>query len=91
MKACGLQKGEGEMPNKVYVDVLAVWSKDGVITPRAVKWVDGRRYTIDRVLDIRQAVALKAGGFGTRYTVSIGKVKSFLYLEETRWFVEARH
>ena len=77
------------MVRKVDVDVLAAWSRDGPITPRGVKWVDGRRFPIDRVLDVRPAVSLKAGGAGTRYTVRIGQTQSFLFLEQDRWFVEA--
>lgn len=77
------------MVRKVYVDVLAAWSRDGRITPRVVKWEDGRRFPIDRVLDVRPAASLKAGGAGTRYTVRIGQTQSFLFLEQDRWFVEA--
>ena len=46
---------------------------------------------IDRVLDVRPAASLKAGGAGLRYTVRIGRTETYLFLEETRWFVERRH
>ena len=66
--------------------------------PRALRWEDGRVYPIDRVLDIRPANALKAGGHGDRYTVRIGGHETYLFFEHAvgggaapgRWFVERR-
>lgn len=78
------------MARKVYVDVLAAWTREGRIVPKVVKWEDGTRYPIDRVLDVRPAASLKAGGAGTRYTVRICQHDSFLFLEQDRWFVEAK-
>ena len=75
---------------KVYVDVDARFVSDGRILPRAVRWKDGRWYEIDRILDVRRAASLKAGGAGVRYTVRIGRQETFLFLEENRWFVERR-
>ncbi|MDY3617647.1 hypothetical protein [Agathobaculum sp.] len=78
------------MCSKVYVDVLAAWTADGWIIPKVVKWEDGRKFPIDRILDVRPAASLKAGGAGMRYTVRIGRTQSFLFLEDDRWFVEAK-
>ena len=58
-------------PVKVYVDVTAEFSSDGKIIPLTFVWDDGRIYEIDRVLDIRPAASLKAGGFGLRYTIKV--------------------
>lgn len=75
---------------KVYVAVTAEFSPDGDIMPCSFTWEDGRRYEIDRVLDIRPAASLKAGGIGTRYTCRIlGRVK-YMFLEDTRWFMEGK-
>lgn len=76
---------------KVYVDVLAVWRVDGTILPRVVRWEDGTRYKVDKVLDVRPAASLKAGGCGIRYTVRILGKPSYIWLEENKWFVEAKH
>jgi len=57
--------------------------------PVSIIWVDGRRIEIDEVLDVRQMASLKVGGCGIRYVVRIGTERRNLYLEETRWFVEA--
>lgn len=78
------------MSSKVYVDVLAAWTREGRIVPKVVKWTDGTRYPIDQIIDVRPAASLKAGGAGTRYTVRIGRTQSFLFLESDRWFVEAK-
>ena len=86
-------------PLKVYVAVRADFTETGVMLPREITWEDGRKYEIDRVTDIRQAVAMKAGGQGDRYTVMINGKQSYLFFERSanltdnnigRWFVERR-
>lgn len=46
---------------KVYVAVKTDFAPDGTMIPREIIWEDGEKYEIDRVLDIRQAAAMKAG------------------------------
>lgn len=86
-------------PVKVYVAVNADFRDDGIMLPREITWEDGRKYGIDRVTDIRQAAAMKAGGQGDRYTIMIGGHQSYLFFERStaiagnnigRWFVERR-
>ncbi len=77
------------MSHKVYVEVAAVFSPEGQILPRSIRWEDGTLFAVDRVLDIRRAAALKAGGCGIRYTIRIGGRQTYLFLDEDRWFVEA--
>jgi len=85
---------------KVYVQVTASFDADGRIIPRELIWEDGRRYAIDRVLDIRPAAAMKAGGSGDRYTIRVNGRQSYLFFERNasikgnnigRWFVERKH
>jgi hypothetical protein len=82
-----------ETEHKMYVEVLETRDRDGVLTPLAIKWTDGRKFAIDRVTDIRKAASLKAGGAGLRYTVRIGAATRFMFLEEergvSRWFMES--
>lgn len=52
---------------KVYVEVNASFGEDGQMYPKSLVWEDGTRYIIDKVTDIRQAAAMKAGGQGDRY------------------------
>lgn len=77
------------MSRKVYVEVAAIFSPEGQILPRQIRWEDGTVFAVDRVVDIRRAAALKAGGCGLRYTVRIGGRQTYLFLDEDRWFVEA--
>ena len=86
-------------PIKVYVAVKADFAEDGTLLPREITWEDGTKFEIDRILDVRQAAAMKAGGQGDRYTVRIGGKQSYLFFERSpnlagnnigRWFVERR-
>jgi len=67
---------------------------DGSIHPRSFVWEDGSRYKVDKIIDIRPAASLKAGGAGLRYTVRVLGKDVFIFLEEDhgvdRWFMEAR-
>jgi hypothetical protein len=87
------------MDIKVYVKVLATFDVEGTIQPIEITWVDGRTYTIDRILEVSQAAALKAGGQGIRYTIRIMGQESYLFFERSsliggnnlgRWFVERK-
>ena len=60
---------------KINLKVHAEFDIDGSIRPTSIVWEDGRVFAIDRILDIRRAASLKAGGMGMRYTCRIcGKV-----------------
>lgn len=78
-----------EGDHKVYIAVKAQYDELGNILPLSLKWSDGREYEIDRVIDVRKAASMKAGGIGTRYIVRIRNRERLLWLEETRWFMEA--
>lgn len=67
--------------------------------PREITWEDGKKFEIDRIIDIRQAPALKAGGQGDRYTIMVRGNQSYLFFERStnltgnvigRWFVERK-
>ena len=76
------------METKQYVHVFADFTPSGEIWPREILWKDGRRYIIDRVLEVRRAASLKQGGSGWRYTCIICGQPRYLFLEEgRRWFV----
>jgi hypothetical protein len=84
---------------KVYVKVTAAFSNDGKMMPLSLVWEDGQEYVIDRILDVRPAAAMKAGGQGDRYTIRTCGKESFLFFERSpklsdptpgRWFVERR-
>ncbi len=78
------------MCRKAYVQVTAVFDTDGKIMPETILWEDGTVYQIDRVTNVCRAASLKAGGAGIRYTCMISGKLTYLFLEEDRWFVEAK-
>ena len=84
---------------KAYVGVSAEFRSDGVMLPRSLIWEDGVTYEIDRVLQITQAAAMRAGGQGDRYKIRVRGKESYLFFERSanltgnnigRWFVERR-
>ena len=75
---------------KVYVDVTLRHDKYGKIIPLSVTWEDGRKYEIDRVIDVRRAASTKVGGNGMRFTVRILGKETYLFDDGERWFVEAK-
>lgn len=84
---------------KVYVPVEVSFRSDGVMLPHEITWEDGTKYEIDKVIDIRQAAAMRAGGQGDRYTIMINGQQSYLFFERSpsltgnnigRWFVERK-
>lgn len=77
--------------SKVYVNVVAEFTKEGLLIPRQLKWQDGRTFVIDRIKDMRRAASMKAGGCGMRYTCQIcGQDKYLFYEDNNMWFVEGR-
>lgn len=79
------------MARKVFVGTDVHFDPDGTMSPLRVFWEDGTVFEIDRVLDVRRAASLKAGGQGIRYTVRIGGRQTYLFFEDPQWFVEGRN
>ncbi len=76
------------MNSKVYVDVMAEFTRDGQLIPKKIVWEDGHIFDIDRIKDVRRAASLRAGGCGMRYTCQIDNCEAYLYYEEdNKWFV----
>ena len=84
---------------KTFVKVTAEHTENGQVRPLLLTWTDGKSYEIDRVSDIRQAAAMKVGGQGDRYTITVNGQQRYLYFERSanicgntigRWFVEAK-
>lgn len=88
---------------KVTVQVTVDFRPDGMMIPREILWIDENgeeiRYPIDRVKDVCQAAAQKAGGLGDRYTIQVNGRETYLFFERSAslsgrfigtWFVERR-
>lgn len=77
--------------NKVYVDVVVKFTKEGRVLPMELAWEDGQKYEVQKVCDIRRLASLKAGGVGLRYTCMIsGRESHLFYEDDNRWFVERK-
>ncbi len=73
---------------KVYVDVMAEFSKEGVLTPKSFRWEDGSVYEIEKIRDMRRVASLKAGGVGMRYICMVcGRESSLYYEDNNQWFM----
>ncbi len=85
--------------SKIYVKVDATFEIDGSIVPKYMYWQDGRKFEVQKILDVRRAASLKAGGTGLRYTCKIEGYQRYLFLEDcikansvfgAKWFVEGK-
>lgn len=43
-----------ELARKVYVEVEAQFDTEGNVLPLSIRWEDGTRYFVERVVDIRR-------------------------------------
>jgi len=86
-------KGASGEHERVYIDVIADCSSDGLIIPVTIRLEDGPAYTVERVLSMTRMQATKHDGAETRYYVRIGDREHYLFLEDIeqnrqpRWFV----
>jgi len=78
-----------ESEYKIYVKVRADFGFDGKLRPIMLRTEDGAPLRIDRVLDVRPAASLKAGGQGVRYTCRVDGRELYLFYEDPYWFIEA--
>lgn len=70
------------------VSVIATMQTNGIVIPQTLIWENGKKYPIDRVLDIRKKASTKGGGMGLRYTCRFGNHERYLWLDGYVWFVE---
>ena len=78
------------LARRVYVKVVVEYDEAGGVRPLWIVWEDGRKFPVDRLLDVRRAAATKAGGQGIRYTCRILGKETYLFEDAGRWFVEGK-
>ena len=78
-----------ESEGKIYVCVRADHLLDGRIRPLMFRAQGGPVVRIDRIVDVREAPSLKAGGQGTRYTCQAEGRQIDLFHDDVYWFIEA--
>lgn len=71
-----------------FIEIIAKHDVKGNIHPLSIVWEDGRVFSVDRVIDVRQAGAMKAGGCGTRYTCKVHGKEVYLFHEEGQWYLD---
>ena len=79
-----------EIRVRTYVPVVVRFDEEGKMRPLLIEFTDGRKFVVDKVLDVRRAACESAGGVGMRYTVRIGAQDSYLWFEKGRWFVAVK-
>lgn len=88
-----MKENSYESAYKAYVTVQAKFYPDGrPPVPMEIWWEDGRHYEVDKIIDVRRAASLKAGGLGLRYRCQIcGRAVDLFYEDESaRWFMERK-
>lgn len=90
-----------DLARKVYVRVNATFGTDGSISPEVIEWEDGTQYQVERVLDVRRAASMRAGGAASviRWRVVWAHARrapayavSYVWREDdNKWFVEAKN
>ena len=82
---------EVESPGKIYVEVDAVFTKDGGLVPKKIFLDDDTAYEIQKITEVQRAASLIAGATGLRYTVYVDGFKSYIfYGDNHRWFIEGK-
>lgn len=72
---------------KQWVEVIAKFDSQGNILPLWILF-QGKKYQIDKIQFITPAASLKSGGAGLRYTCLIASQQRYLFLEDTKWFID---
>jgi len=79
---------EVDSPKKIYVEVDAVFTKEGGLIPKKI-FMDDAAYEIQKVTEVKRAASLIAGAAGLRYTVYVEGFKCYIfYGDNHRWFIE---
>ena len=74
--------------SKIELAVNVRHDVNGRQVPLSIIWEDGRVFSVDKILDVRRAASLKAGGVGMRYICKIGGKRVALFDDEGQWFME---
>lgn len=74
---------------KKYVPVVVRFDTEGKLQPLEIEFDEEHKFPVDRVLDVCRAACQTVGGVGVRYTIRVQGHERYLWLEETKWFVEA--
>ena len=70
----------------MYIEVLP----EGQVVPLSILWKDGRKFTVEQIINIKNNSPVRSGGRATKYTLIIqGQTRDF-FVDDGKWFVETR-
>ena len=72
---------------RMYVNIIARFDRDGLITPMILEWRDGLLYDVERVTALGECPSRRAGGQGVHFKVQIGGKSAYLSFEDPCWFI----
>ena len=76
---------------KTYVQVTADFYPDGRLRPSCITWMDGKKFYIDQIKEIKRMDSKRVHGSGICYVCLVwGKEMRLFYEENYKWFVEER-
>ncbi len=76
---------------KKYIRVIAIFNEDGSLIPTTILWEDDRKFSIDKILEIRREASVKYGAIGTKYICKVhGKQVNLFNEDNSKWFIEQR-
>lgn len=71
-----------------YVAITAKHGLDGSIMPLVMHWPDGRKFEIDKILDIRTSATV-GNGLGKRYACKICNKMVNLFCDSSgKWYIK---
>ena len=73
---------------KKEIGMICEFSPSGAAKPLFIKWEDGRKFSIDHILDMRKAASLKAGGSGIRYICMVHGKEVTMFKDGDCWWLE---
>ena len=77
-------RSKGTVSGGVFIDT------SGKMRPLVIEFDEGHKYEVDAVLDVKRRACERVGGVGDRYTCRINGQETYLWLENGKWFVEAK-
>ena len=76
---------------KTYVQVTADFYPDGRLRPTKITWMDGKKFYIDQIKEIKRMDSQRVQGSGICYICQVwGQEMRLFYEEYYKWFVEER-
>lgn len=73
---------------QIKLNIIVQHTPEGEAMPKTIIWEDGRKFSIDKVLDKRKAAAFQCGGVGNRYICRICGKEIAIFEEDGVWFIE---